>query len=195
MSSPKRIVIVSLFCCLLAGCSRGIKEGFYGITGSSGKIVLIQGDEADIRQLADRYGSVTVEPFTNDIGQACPPEFLSALPDSIAEQLRYRSASFGERIKGKDDEDQGPFFTGPADKSLLISGRVIQYETGDLAGKALGPMEEAICRVQVHDGQTKNILAEANCTGRVKSSIRTGANEMAQGVAKAMRKMLQPAKE
>jgi len=192
MSQHKRIIAAVITCSLLAGCSRGIKEGIYSITGSSGKVVLLQGDKAAVGRLARNYGNVDVLPFTNDVGPICPGEFLNALPSAITDELRYRSASFGERIKGKDKEELGPFLTGPADKTMLISGRVIQYETGEFSDKALSPMEEAICRVRIQDADTDALLVEANCTGRVKSSLRTGPTEMAQGVAKAIRKMLKP---
>lgn len=194
MLSHKKIMVIAV-CCLLAGCSRGIKEGLYAVTGSSGKVVILQGDEAEIAQLARQYGSVTVQPFVNDVGPVCPDEFLSTLPGAIEQELRYRSASFGETMKGKKGEELGPFLTGAMSKSLAISGTVIQYETSGTADKALGPMEEAICRVEVRDGQTNALLVKANCTGRVKSSVRTGAGEMAQGVGKAIRKLLKPADE
>ncbi|MBN2211101.1 MAG: hypothetical protein JW709_06860 [Sedimentisphaerales bacterium] len=174
------------------GCSRGIKEGLYAVTGSSGKIVRLSGDETRIGNLANEYGGVRVELFANDVGQAAPQSFIDALPGAIAKRLEYRSRSLGEKIKGVDKEEAGPFFTGPAGKVLVIRGRVIQYEAGDLTDKAISPMDEAICRVQFTDGTTGEMLAEANCTGRSKSVVRTGPDELADGVAKAINKFLKP---
>jgi hypothetical protein len=54
----------------------------------------------------------------------------------------------------------------------------------------LGPLDEAICRVQFIDAANGAVLGEANCTGRVKSSVRTGPQELAKGVGKAIKKLI-----
>ena len=185
-------------CLLLAGviggCSRGIKESVYALTGSTGKAVLLQGRET-AGTLAATYGTVRVEPFSNDVGDNCPPEFLAHLPAAIEEQLRYRDPSFKERITAKAKEELGPFLTGPAEKTLVIHGRVIQYDIGGTADKVAGPLDEAICRIQVSDSTSGTQLVEANCTGRVKSSLRTGPKELAEGVGKGIRDLLKPDKD
>jgi hypothetical protein len=176
----------------VSGCSRGIKEGLYTLKGSSGKTLLIKGDEELMGSLASRYGSFTVEPFDNEVGEICPPEFLSALSEQLNKRLQYPPKSFSDRLKGKDSEEMGPLFTGPANRTLRVTGRVIQYEQQEILDKAASPMDEAICRVKFIDGDSGQVLAEANCTGRAKSSIRTGPEELAKGVAKAVQKLLKP---
>lgn len=178
-----------------AGCSRGIKEGLYAVTGASGKATLIMGRQDDLGAFASRFGSVSVEPISNDVGDACPSEFLVALPPAIEKELQYRPRSLTEKIKGVDEAEAGPFFTGPADQTLILRGRVIQYDTGSIEDKALSPLDEAICRVQFIDAASGTTLAEANLTGRVKSSVRTGPQELASGVAKALADLLKPAKD
>ena len=178
-----------------SGCSRVVKEGLYAVTGSSGKAVLLQGNNAQVHRLALEYGGVVVEPFSNDVGDAAPQAFVDALSGAITKRLQYRDRSMGERFKGVDKEAVGPFFRGPAHKVLLIRGRVIQYDKSGTADKALGPMDEAICRIQFLDQATNTLLAEANCTGRSKSSVRTGPKELADGVAKAVRNLLKPKKD
>jgi hypothetical protein len=173
-----------------AGCSRGISEGVHALTGSSGKAMLIQGDPVEVAKISTQYGTMKIEPITSDIGQACPEAFLNALPGAIEEQLRYRDPSIGERVKQKHKEDLGPFLTGPADRILVIKGRVTYYESGSLKEKAMGPLDEAICRVQFVDGANGTMLGEANCNGRVKSSVRTGPQELAKGIGKAIKKLL-----
>ncbi|OQA02000.1 MAG: hypothetical protein BWY71_00178 [Planctomycetes bacterium ADurb.Bin412] len=175
-----------------AGCTRGIKEGVYALTGSSGKFVLIQGSQEQMSLLSSQYGGVSVEPFQNDVGEVCSQEFLNLVPAAITEDLQYASRSITDKVKGVSKEEVGPFFTGPADKTLVIKGRVIQYDIGGVVDKAAGPLDEAICRMQFVDGQTGTLLAEGNCTGRVKSAVRTGPQELAKGVAKAIRKILKP---
>jgi len=193
----KRRHLIALLSCLglLGGCSRGIKEGLYALKGSSGKIVRLAGDPERIALITRNYGGVRVEPFVNDVGPAAPQSFIDALPTAINERLRYRDPGFKEKLSGKHKEELGPFFTGPTEKVLIIRGRVIQYEAADLKGKALSPIDEAICRVQFVDGETGEVLAEANCTGRSKSVVRSGPDELADGVAKAIKKFLKPRKK
>ena len=176
-----------LICLLGSGCSRGIKEGLYAIKGSSGKASLIKGETS---RLAEEYGSFRVEPFQNDVGDICPEEFLAELGPAIEESLQYKSKSFKDSLKGKKKEELGPFFAGPTEKILVIKGVVIQYDMGSLMDKAASPMDEAICRIRIYDGGDDSLLAEANCTGRSKSSVRTGPKELAEGVAKGIKKLL-----
>jgi len=193
MSRRYQLMACLLLTAMLGGCSRGIKESVYALTGSTGKAVVLQGRET-AGTLARSYGAVRVEPFASDVGDNCPPEFLARLPAAIQEQLRYRDRSFGETVTVKASEELGPFFTGPADKVLVINGRVIQYDIGGTVDKVAGPLDEAICRVQVSDSVSGAVLLEGNCTGRVKSSIRTGPRELAEGVGKGIRDMLKPNK-
>jgi len=181
------------------GCSRGIKEGFYALKGSSGEFTLINGDAEKISRLAYEFGGIKVEPFQNDVGAICHPQFLEALPPAIEKQLQYRSRSLGDRVKFKKEQEMSPFFTGPADKLLLIKGRVIQYEPAKpgekgMMEKVIGNLDEAICRVQLFDNAAGTLLTESNCVGRVQSSIRTGHEQLAEGIAKAIRKWLAPEK-
>ena len=176
------------------GCSRGIKEGLYAFTGSSGKAALISGSPDQLALLTTQYGSCQVKPFSNDVGQICPPEFLDQLPPNIEKELQFQSRSFTETIEGKDEEEVGPFFTGPNEKYLLITGRVIHYDIGDLADKVISPLDEAICRIQLVDPTSGDTLTEANITSRAKSSIRTGSQELAHGIAKGIKKLLETKK-
>ena len=173
----------------------GIAFTLYALKGSSGKTVLIEGSPEQVSMLAYRYGSYRVEPFANDVGDICPQAFIDQLQIMIERQLRYKSRSIKDKIKRKKKEQMGPFFTGPLNKTLIIKGRVIQYDISDIIDRAASPLDEAICRVKIIDADTGNILAEGNCTGRAKSSVRTGAKELADGVAKAVKKMLKPRKQ
>lgn len=187
------VLLISLT--LSMGCSRAVSEGVHGVMGSSGKIVKIQGEDARIGQISRDYGAVTVEPFGNDVGAVVPQPFLDVVHTVIQNKLQLRDRSAVETVKFKKKEELGPFFTGPADKTLILRGKVIQYDQGSLQDKAMSPMDEAICRVQFIDGATQEVIAEANCTGRSKSVVRTGPNELADGVAKAIKKFLKPPKE
>jgi hypothetical protein len=175
---------------VLTGCSRGIKEGLYAITGAGGKATLIQGHQDQLSTVASRFGGVRIELFENEVGSVCPDAFLTALPNAVQEQLRYRPRSVGGTLTGAQKQ---PFFAGPADKLLVIRGRVIQYDVGGTKDKILGPLDEVICRTEFVDSATGETLAVANLTGRAKSSFRTGPQELANGVAKGIADLLKPA--
>ena len=183
--------LLIILCLIAPGCSRGIKEGLYAFTGSSGDAALISGSPEQIALLTTRYGSFQVEPFINQVGEICPTEFLDQLPPNIENELQYQSRSFTDTISGKEKEEVGPLFTGPNDKILLITGSVIHYDLGDVTDKINSPLDEALCRIQLVDPLSGNVLIEANITSRAKSSIRTGTTELAHGIAKGIKKLLE----
>ena len=95
--------------------------------------------------------------------------FLSVVQHKVGEQIvkkTYLSAG-GTRV-------------------LKISGKLIQYDTGSTTEKIAGPMEEAICAVKLIDRASGKVLGIANCTGRAKSSVRKGPEELGEGMGKAI---------
>lgn len=183
---PRNLTLTLLLLSLIpaAGCSRAVKESYYAVAGSSGRTVVISQNTSQLDQVRQNYGNAVVKPFSNEIGAACPPAFLSALTPAIEKELSY--------YKDQDDDQPDPFFVGPASKSIIVNGNVIHYDVGGVFDKALGPIEDAICRVRISDAQTGALLVEANCTGRVSSTVRNGPKEMAEGVAKAVKKLIKP---
>ncbi|MBN1763942.1 MAG: hypothetical protein JW860_01690 [Sedimentisphaerales bacterium] len=191
------ILVLIILMVVTTGCSRGLKEGFYTIKGSSGDYFLIKGDKEHNEMLFEHYGGVQVEPFTSTIGQLCHPDFIPALPDAIREHLQFRPRTSGDVMKFKDKEEMGPFFTGPAGRNLLIKGQVVHYDqsgydTKGLIQKAISPLDEVVCRVQILDETTGEMITEANCVAQAKSSVRTGPKELAQGIGKAINKWISP---
>jgi hypothetical protein len=180
---------VVVVCVIMSGgcASRIIKESYYGVTGSSGHYILIAGNEQQCKQLPFKYGGVEVGTISNDIGAVCPAQFLAELPGAIREQLQY--------VNDSDKKDNIPFFRGGADSKLMITGVVIHYDTGDLLDQIVGPMEEVVCRLEIRDGKTDVVLAEANFVGRAKSSVRKGPQELAVGVGKGVKTLLEPKDE
>ena len=194
----KTLLSIVLLWCLVytGGCySRVAKEALYGIKGADGRSVIIQGRQHEISMLASQYGSFKIGEIKNDIGSAGNDLFLATLPKALNEILSYRDASFGETLEGKDKQELGPFLTGPPNKTLLITGVLIHYDLGDLLDKIAGPMQEAICRIEIRDADTNKLLVEVNCVGRAKSSFRKGPEELAEGVAKAVRELLEAEEE
>jgi hypothetical protein len=178
-----RPALILVTCGMISGgcTSRIIKEGYYGATGSSGHYILLSGDEQQCRKLPFSHGVVQMDSIQNMIGDACPAQFIQILPKSITDELLK---------KEKENDEKKPFLRGPANKKLLITGAVIHYDEGKLLDQIVGPMEEAICRLQIRDAQTNTLYAEANFVSRAKSSVRKGPKELAEGIGKAIKKLL-----
>ncbi len=180
-----RLALILVTCGMISGgCySRIIKEGYYGATGSSGHYILLAGDEQQFRELSFTYGAVQMGSIENTIDGACPLEFIQYLPEEVPKELL--------KEEGSGDEKK-PFLHGPTDKKLLITGTIIHYDEGKLLDKVVGPLEEAVCRLQIRDAQSNTLYAEANFVSRAKSSVRKGPKELAAGIGKAIKKLLKP---
>lgn len=191
MQGKIRLAVISMTCVFISGgcTSRIIKEGFYGATGSSGHYILLAGDEEQCRALPSSHGAVQMGSIKNMIGDACPPQFMQYLLERIPEELQE------EDKNEENDTRKKPFLRGLANKKLLITGTIIHYDEGKLLDKIVGPMEEAICRLQIRDAQTNTLYAEANFVSRAKSSVRKGPKELAEGIGKAIKKLLKPKDE
>ena len=183
-----RLTLILVTCGMISGgcTSRIIKEGFYGATGSSGHYILLAGDNQQCRELPFSHGAVQMGSIQNTIGAACPPQFIEHLPKSITDEFLK---------KEKENDEKKPFLRGPANKKLLITGTVIHYDEGKLLDQIVGPMEETICRLQIRDAQTNTLYAEANFVSRAKSTVRKGPKELAEGIGKAIKKLLKPKDE
>ena len=183
-----RLALILVTCGMISGgcTSRIIKEGYYGATGSSGHYILLAGDKPECRKLPFSHGAVQMGSIQNTVGYACPPQFIQYLPEEVPKELL--------KEEGSGDEKK-PFLHGPANKKLLITGTIIHYDEGKLLDQIVGPMEEVICRLQIRDAQTNTLYAEANFVSRAKSTVRKGPKELAEGIGKAIKKLLKPKDE
>jgi len=196
MQRKFRLTVILMTCAFISGgcTSRIIKEGFYGATGSSGHYILLAGDEEQCRALPSSHGAVQMGSIQNMIGDACPTRFTQYLLERIPEELQKEDKDEGKK-KEESGEEKKSFLRGSANKKLLITGTIIHYDEGKLLDKIVGPMEEAICRLQIRDAQTNTLYAEANFVSRAKSSVRKGPKELAEGIGKAIKKLLKPKNE
>jgi len=188
MQGKIRLAVILMICIFISGgcTSRIIKEGYYGATGSSGHYILLAGDKQQCWKLPFSHGSVQMGSIQNTIGDACPAQFIHILPKSLTDEFLK---------KEKENDEEKPFLRGPVNKKLLITGSIIHYDEGKLLDKIVGPMEEAICRLQIRDAQSNTLYAEANFVSRAKSSVRKGPKELAEGIGKAIKKLLKPKDE
>lgn len=153
------------------GCvGRMIKEGMGAATGASGKVV----DGGPLPDLS-HYRAVTVEPVTVATDIRVPPE-MSQL---VQAELTSAAVDRGLALSGQ-----------PA---LTISGEIIHYETAGMVDTAIGPLAEVIVRTRLTDAGTGKIVGTANLIGRSKATVSSGAEDLADGVGKALSKWLKEA--
>jgi len=157
-----------------AGCSTVIKQSYYTVAGAQGKFYEISVVNPDV--LAG-YQSIQVEPFTNSLGERVPHEVITEVNENTPQAV----------------DEEKLFF--PEGKPLRITGKIIHY-TGESGlkgsvGSVIGGSEECVCRVQLTDGQSGQMIGEAVCWGIVKSALRRGSGELGIGVGKAVAKWLE----
>ncbi len=125
------------------------------------------------------YRSVRVEKFDTSLMRGAVPR------DMLAE---VRPA-----IQAKVAELE-PFAGGRGAKPVLvIRGRFLNYDPG---GSVPGPVElirkpSLTAQIELVDGASNKVLGTAMVTGMFKSALRPGAKELANGMAKAVKGLLE----
>ena len=170
-------VLLLLAAALPAGGCTGtiIREASGAVLGASGTFMPIQAisDSKQAKPLGE-YTQFELGPITDSIGGKMPSNLVSYLQKEFSEELR---------------DARLPNETGG--KTLVIRGAIIYYESASTVGYALGPLEEAICRAEMVDKQTGNVLAVANCVGRTKAASNSGVRSKGSGLAKAFIKWIE----
>ncbi|MCP4591433.1 MAG: hypothetical protein GY842_11860 [bacterium] len=152
-----------------SGCTTALKQAYYGVRGAAGKFYEVK--VVDPNVLAG-YESVDIKPFTNGLGPRVPSSVMLEVNDDTPRIITESSLfSSGDRV-------------------LRVSGTVIHYtgKSGLMGsvGSVIGGAEECVCRVQLHDDATEELIGEAVCWGSVKSAVRRGAGELGIGVGKGV---------
>jgi hypothetical protein len=156
------------------GCvSTAAKQAYYTVVGAQGKFYEVQ--IVKPRVLA-AYRAIRVEPFTNELGRRVPAEVIEEVNDQTPATL----------------DESGLFYL--EGKTLLVRGRIIHY-TGRsaLEGSVMsvaGGDEECVCRVQLLDAESQELLGEAVCWGLTQSALRRGSGELGKGVGKGVAKWI-----
>jgi len=158
-----------------AGCGTIIGEGAGLVMGGQGSYMTITSMAADKDdKTLGTYTRFELGTFTDGIGGKMPPELLPRLENAFPAEVR------GAHLP---DNDTG--------KTLIVRGTIIHYESAGTMGFMLGPVEEAICRTELVDKGTGQVLGVANCVGRTKARSATGVKEKADGLAKAFVKWIE----
>jgi len=173
MRLPALALALGMLLAPLSGCSVAAKQAFYTVMGAQGKFY-----ETSVvsPSLLASYRSIRVEPFTNELGDRVPPEVVAEVNDHTPEAIAESALFY------------------PEGKPLRVTGRIIHY-TGrsGLQGSVwsvAGSAEECVCRVQLLDGISGDLVGEAVCWGAVKSAVRRGSGELGTGVGKGVSKWI-----
>jgi len=165
---------------LASGCTTAAKQGLYAVTGASSRY--FETRTLGAKTSLDAYRSVQVDAFdASALSAALPSEVAAAVRPSIV--TRVAELKNFQRVAS----------TPGSEPVLVIRGKFVDYDPGGSGLRAVGfggdPFLTA--QIEVVDAKSGKVLGEAMVTGTVKSAIRTGAAELAEGLAKAVKGLLQ----
>jgi hypothetical protein len=179
-----RALIVGLLAVVTvaSGCmGTAVSQGFATVTGASPRFF-------EVREIAggatalDRYQSVAVQAFD------ASPMLGVIPPDAVAET---QAAALRRLVETRMFSAVGP--AAGAKPSLVIRGAFVDYDSGGSAARAVGfgvnPFLTA--RIELVDGETGQVIGIVMVSGTVKSALRTGTKELADGVAKAIKGLVE----
>ena len=170
-----RVLLLLAAALSATGCGTAISEATGVVLGGRGSYMAITPMAAD-------KATKTLGSYTNFE--------LGAIGDGIggkmpAELIPHLETAFTKEVRGSHLPDDS------AGRTLLIRGTVIHYESTSTVGYVLGPLEEVICRTELVDKATGQVLGVANCVGRTKAASSSGVKEKAVGLAKAFVKWIE----
>lgn len=175
----RRGLVIGLLGLLVAGgcVSTAAKQAFSGVTGASDRCFEVESLGGEQSLLG--YRSVRVEKFDASLMRgAIPHDVLAAVQPAI--QMKVAELE--------------PFAAGGEAKPVLvIRGKFHDYDPGGSALRAVGFSGNPFLTAQIElvDGASGKVLGVAMVTGTIKSIVRTGAKELADGVAKAVKSLLE----
>ena len=162
------IVAVVGMCSL--GCGRAVGEAAEFALGPKGIYVpLVLPPSGEGPWPLAGYTRFELGSFTDDFGGRTPAELFRLLPAKFQEEL----------AKAKLPNQ-------PGGKTLVIRGSVYHYESSNIVGMALGPLEQVIARVELIDRDSGEVIAQANCVGRTTKAVGKGVSKKTEGLAKAI---------
>lgn len=181
LNRSKRLVVTTLFLLAspgLIGCSRMISTGISEAKGGTAKLTIIKAvAPGGLRQ----YKHVKLETFENTMGSALPGNAIGELKAETLKDLSEHAELF--KVIGEN---------GPTDVPILIvRGQVIHYHSGGGIGAILGKFSQLICRVQLVDAASAEVLGEANSNAMSKAISRAGVSDLSKAVAKSLTKWIE----
>ena len=173
MKTLRLILLFAVVTPLCTGClSRAIKEGAGAAFGAKGVALPVEPPkfpENDKRFAS--YTNVEVGEIVDDFGGKVPRSFFPLLKNKIDELMKEKGLKRGG-------------------KTIVVSGRIVHYEVDNALGYAFGNFEEVVARVFLVDKATGAKLVQCSCIGRSKTTTTMGVEQKAEGMAKAVLKLL-----
>lgn len=162
-------LVMALIIVGCVGCSRIIKEAYYGATGATGRVSELQEVNVDLA----KYDGFEVKPFSDGMEGRGNAAFLAVVEAKISEEIIKKTylATGGTNV-------------------LQVFGELRTYDTGSTTEKVTGPMEQAVCRIKLVDKSSGEVLGTGDCLARAKSSARKGPEELAEGTGKGIAKWI-----
>jgi len=159
-----------------SGCvGTAVSQGVAAVTGASPRFFELRDVAGPVA--LDRYKSVAVQAFD-------PAPLMGTLPPDAAPETQ---AQIIKRLtETRMFESVGP---APGPKpALVVRGKFIDYDPGGSPARVVGFGGNPFLTAQIEfvDAETGQALGIAMVTGTVKSAVRTGMKELADGVAKAV---------
>jgi len=179
----KRVLLVAMLLAAVTatGCVGTVaKQALYGVTGASARYYEVK--SLGGTTALDRYPSVGVEAFDpSPMLGAVPPSLAGLVQTAVVNQL-VETKMFSRVTKG-----------APAGGGLLIRGKFVDFDPGGSALRAVGfgvnPFLSA--QIEVVDTRSNRVLGVAMVTGTVKSAVRTGTAQLADGLGKAVKGLVE----
>lgn len=175
----KRVLLVAVMVAAVAasGCvGTAAKQAYYGVTGAGSRYFEVRGLGGPT--VLDRYQAVGVEGFdTAPMLGAVPSAMVPLVQAAVVEQVMETRMfpTVGKETPGAD--------------GLLIRGKFVDYDTGGSALRAVGFGVDPFLTAQIEivDTGTNQVIGVVMVTGTVKSAVRTGPQELAEGIGKAVK--------
>ncbi|MCX5653247.1 MAG: DUF4410 domain-containing protein [Planctomycetota bacterium] len=174
----RQVLLLGLLAVLAitSGCvGTAVSQGMSAVTGASPRVFELRDVAGPVA--LDRYKSVAVQAFD-------PAPLLGALPGDAAQETQAQTIR--RLTETRMFESVGPT-PGPR-PALVIRGKFIDYDPGGTAARVVGLGGNPFLTAQIEliDGDTGQVLGIAMVSGTVKSAVRTGMKELADGVGKAI---------
>ncbi|MBL7139377.1 MAG: DUF4410 domain-containing protein [Planctomycetes bacterium] len=163
------------------GCiGTAAKQAVYGVTGASARYYEIK--SAGGETALDRFNAVGVAAFD-------PSPMQGAVPAAIPQKVQAAV------VKHLTESKMFPAVTAgtPPAGGLLVRGKFMDFDPGGSALRAMGFGVDPFLTAQIElvDAGSNQVIGMAMVTGTVKSAVRTGLDELADGVGKAVKGLVE----
>lgn len=174
----RQIFLLGLLAALTitSGCvGTAVSQGLSTVTGATPRFFELRDVAGPVA--LDRYKSVAVQPFD-------PSPLLGALPGDAVQETQALVIKRLTETRMFESVGAAP----GARPALVIRGKFVDYDPGGTPARVVGLGGNPFLTAQIElvDGDTGQVIGISMVTGTVKSAVRTGMKEQADGVAKAI---------